>query len=241
VYIYISIVIIYLLERNDRLRLEAPIPESRSSPDLNRRARGARTRERLLAAAIDLIAERGYAATTVAEVCRRAGTAAPALYHHFESKEGLLAAVVDRVGNTWIEEIQKYAYREHDLHQRLDRTFESWQAIVAEQPQLLRLLIAVQLERRDASPPVRETIARLVERSRSRIVETIEDSLGSLPDLDLVAHTMIALLEGALLQHHLDPEGTDLDRLFREMRRTVWLVLADRLAQAHAEREGTAE
>jgi AcrR family transcriptional regulator len=218
--------------------MEAPIPESRSSPDLKRRARGTRTRERLLGAAIDLIAERGYAATTVAEICRRAGTAAPALYHHFESKEGLLAAVVDRVGSTWIEEIQKYAYREDDLHRRLDRTFESWQTIVAEQPQLLRLLLAVQLERSDASPPVRETIARLVERSRSGIVEAIEDSLGTLPDLDLVAHTMIALLEGALLQHHLDPEGTDLDRLFREMRRTVWLVLADRMAQAHAEPEG---
>jgi AcrR family transcriptional regulator len=189
--------------------------------------------------AIELIAERGYAATTVAEVCRRAETVAPVLYHHFKSKEGLLAAVVDRVGSTWIEEIQKYAYREGDLHGRLDRTFESWQAIVSEQPQLLRLLISVQLERSDASPAVRETIARLVERSREGIVAAIEDSLGVLPDLDLVAHTMIALLEGALLQQHLDPEGTDLNRLFREMRRTVWLVLADRLARAHAEPEGS--
>jgi hypothetical protein len=112
---------------------------------------------------------------------------------------------------------------------------------VAEQPQLLRLLLAVQLERRDASPAVRETITRLVARSRAGIVAAIEDSLGRLPDLDLVAHTMIALLEGTLLQHHLDPEGTDLDRLFREMRRTVWLVLADRLARAHVEPEGTIE
>jgi AcrR family transcriptional regulator len=229
------------VDRIDRWQLEAAIPESRSEIDRTRRTRGARTRERLLAAATALIAERGYAATTVAEICRQAGTVAPVLYHHFKSKEGLLAAVVDRVGSTWIEEIQKYAYREDELHGRLDRTFESWQAIVAEQPQLLRLLLTVQLERRDASPPVRETIARLVARSRAGIVAAIEDSLGTLPDLDLVAHTMIALLEGALLQHHLDPEGTDLDRLFREMRRTVWLVLADRLAQAHVEPEGTIE
>ena len=175
----------------------------------------------------------------MAEVCRRAGIVAPVLYHHFQSKEGLLAAVVERVGSTWIEEIEKVAYCEDDLRRRLERTFESWQAIVSQQPQLLRLLLAVQLERRDASPAVHETIRRLVERSRARIVAAIEDCLGTLPGLDLVAHTMIALLEGALLQYHLDPEGTDLERLFREMRRTVWLVLADRLARAHAEPEGT--
>ena len=56
------------------------------------RVRGAATRERLLDAAYVLFAEKGYAATSTAQICRRAGAVKTALYWHFDSKEGLLAA-----------------------------------------------------------------------------------------------------------------------------------------------------
>jgi AcrR family transcriptional regulator len=47
------------------------------------------TRERLLAAAQDLIEEGGYAAASVVAIAERAGVAAGTLYRHFESKEEL--------------------------------------------------------------------------------------------------------------------------------------------------------
>ena len=46
---------------------------------------GAESRERLLQGAIDLISERGYAATCVDAICRHAGTAISGLYWHFKS------------------------------------------------------------------------------------------------------------------------------------------------------------
>jgi TetR/AcrR family transcriptional regulator, cholesterol catabolism regulator len=53
------------------------------------------TRQRLYEAAIDLIAERGYSATTVDEIAERAGVAKGTVYYNFPSKtalfEGLLA------------------------------------------------------------------------------------------------------------------------------------------------------
>lgn len=46
-------------------------------------------RTRLLDAARDLIRARGYAATTVDDLCRTAGVTKGAFFHHFESKEAL--------------------------------------------------------------------------------------------------------------------------------------------------------
>ncbi len=46
-------------------------------------------RERLLAAALDQFTRRGYAATSVRELCEAAGVTKPVLYYYFKSKEGL--------------------------------------------------------------------------------------------------------------------------------------------------------
>lgn len=53
-------------------------------------AKDARTR--LLDAALKLVRERGYNATTVDELCRAAGVTKGAFFHHFKSKDDLGAA-----------------------------------------------------------------------------------------------------------------------------------------------------
>jgi AcrR family transcriptional regulator len=53
----------------------------------------------LLAAAAEVIAERGLAATRISDIAERAGTSAPAVLYWFESKDELLAAAL-----TWEEE-----------------------------------------------------------------------------------------------------------------------------------------
>ena len=50
-------------------------------------------RDRVLDAAVELFAERGYDGTSVAEVVARAGVAKGGFYHHFPSKEALLYEV----------------------------------------------------------------------------------------------------------------------------------------------------
>jgi len=46
-------------------------------------------RDRLRAAALDQFTQRGYAATTIRELCEAAGITKPVLYYYFKSKEGL--------------------------------------------------------------------------------------------------------------------------------------------------------
>ncbi len=54
---------------------------------------GLATRERLLAAARELIEEGGYGSASVAAIAERAGVAAGTLYRHFPSKEDLFVEV----------------------------------------------------------------------------------------------------------------------------------------------------
>ena len=58
--------------------------------------KGERTTARILDAAEDLFAERGFEATSLREIARRAGLQQPGLYNHFASKRDLYAAVLDR-------------------------------------------------------------------------------------------------------------------------------------------------
>ena len=63
-------------------------PTGRDSRALRRD--GLVTREHLLATAIDLTAEKGEAAVTLADVARRAGVTRGTAYHHFSSRQALL-------------------------------------------------------------------------------------------------------------------------------------------------------
>src|SRR3954471_10245202 len=56
-------------------------------------ARKAETRERIVAAALDLLAEGGYASAGVQAVAARAGVATGSLYRHFASKDDLFTEV----------------------------------------------------------------------------------------------------------------------------------------------------
>jgi len=82
------------------------------------------TRERIVAAAVELFAEQGFDATSVNQVVERAQVAKGALYHHFTSKDDLLFEV----------------YRE-----LIDRQLDHMTVILAEQrpaAETLRALIA---------------------------------------------------------------------------------------------------
>ncbi|MFE5089854.1 TetR/AcrR family transcriptional regulator [Streptomyces sp. NPDC056638] len=71
----------------------APAP-----PSGERRRDAAATRRRLLEAARDLFAERGYEGTTVRSIAERAGANQALLFRYFGSKQGLLTEVLAQGG-----------------------------------------------------------------------------------------------------------------------------------------------
>lgn len=82
---------------NDDPGREAPgraAPATARAP--RRTAGGAATRERIVAAAERLFAERGYSGVSMPAIAAAAGITAGAIYKHFESKEQLFFTVVRR-------------------------------------------------------------------------------------------------------------------------------------------------
>ena len=76
-------------------------PSRSPAPDLRwvrppRQQRSQDTLDRILDAAEALVAEKGFADATVAEVARRAGSSVGSFYTRFKDKEGLLYALYER-------------------------------------------------------------------------------------------------------------------------------------------------
>jgi AcrR family transcriptional regulator len=69
------------------------------------------TRQKLLVAAVESLAEVGYAATTVAVVAARAGVSRGAAQHHFPTRADLFAAAVEYMTEVRLMEIREQASR----------------------------------------------------------------------------------------------------------------------------------
>lgn len=60
-----------------------------------RQVRSETTRQKILAAAVEVFSEVGYAAAAWSAIIERSGMTKGALYHHFDSKESLASAVLE--------------------------------------------------------------------------------------------------------------------------------------------------
>ncbi|MBH5336412.1 TetR/AcrR family transcriptional regulator [Streptomyces pactum] len=76
------------------VRRTGPAPRPGGAP---KQDRSRATRQRLLAAAVDCLAEHGWAGSTVAVVAERAGVSRGAAQHHFPTREDLFTAAVEHV------------------------------------------------------------------------------------------------------------------------------------------------
>lgn len=70
-------------------------------------------RENLLDASFRLVRERGYSGTSVDELCAAAGVSKGAFFHHFESKDALAVAALDRWSEVSTALFQAAPYHEH--------------------------------------------------------------------------------------------------------------------------------
>jgi AcrR family transcriptional regulator len=205
----------------------------RPAAALRRRAPRVRTRDpeakRALAveAARRLFAERGYAATTTADVARHAGVSEGILFHHFGSKEGLLAAVAGEYGRGLAAAMFGAAPLGPSLPSAAEMLRRAF-AFVREQGTLARILVL------SPDPGSRETARRA---SRAQIVAALSGAFadwsarGLLRPMDpqIVAELLFALVEAALTQCFVHGDGEREEEYLRETVRCVEGALAPRV------------
>lgn len=86
------------------------------------------TREALLAAAVESICELGFAGATGARIAARAGVTRGAVQHHFESRDDLILAVIDRVATLNVS-VDLDALERMPFGRRMDALVSNYHAV----------------------------------------------------------------------------------------------------------------
>jgi AcrR family transcriptional regulator len=110
-----------------------------------------RAKSRILAAAHALFTERGYDATTLAEVSRRAGVSAGLTVYYFRTKQHLVQALADRLLHARIVRAARAA---SGPDERLAAIIDAVLQTAAEQPRIIAMHLALLLQ-----PGVAELLA----------------------------------------------------------------------------------
>ncbi|MBB4931476.1 AcrR family transcriptional regulator [Lipingzhangella halophila] len=98
-------------------------------------------RERLLDAAITLFADSGYAAVSMEDIGARAGITGPSVYHHFTSKQQLLAASLSR-SDEWVRyEMYRALAHAHSPADALSLLLDSYVEFVARHSEHIDVLL----------------------------------------------------------------------------------------------------
>ncbi|MGW3111242.1 TetR/AcrR family transcriptional regulator [Streptomyces sp. NPDC001091] len=128
-----------------------------------------RSRERLLQAAVELVDERGFEATTLGDIADRAGSARGLVSYYFPGKRQLVQSAVHRLMHRTLEEALEREPRTEDGRERLARAIDAILGLARERPVLMRQHMAGLLhaegfvqcpEQRRLSELLGDTVAR---------------------------------------------------------------------------------
>ena len=168
--------------------------------------REAAVRERIVRAAGEVFAEKGYHRATIADVVRRSGLSVGAIYTHFSGKEQLFLAGCDVVAEQGLEELGRRLAGLTGTEDRLRAAVAYYVETVDDfdgAPGQVSLIAA--WAEADAEPGVREMLVRRRERLVGAATLLLQEGIanGDLPaslDVDGFARGFVGLMDGLLLQ-----------------------------------------
>lgn len=109
--------------------------------DANRKPRkGELTAERILDAAEELFAERGFAGTSLRDIATAVGIRIPSLYNHFESKEAIYGAVLERDLRPVLRALSDYAVPGRDRGETPRKLVDTVMRVMVAHPRLPSLI-----------------------------------------------------------------------------------------------------
>ncbi|MEU6416827.1 TetR/AcrR family transcriptional regulator [Streptomyces spiralis] len=180
--------------------------------------RGRRSREEILEVASRLMAERGFAATTLSELSRESGLPKSAVYHHFRSKGGLLSAVMEHGAYAFFRhmaEAQADPPREGSARERLGWYLRRTGEVFLAHPDFLRLHLILVMNAEVAEAAEAAEVDRIIERvrrdGRALMNHMIADSFAEYGSAvaqavaDRLDYFAIAGFDGAFVAWQADP------------------------------------
>jgi AcrR family transcriptional regulator len=193
-----------------------------------KKAAGAKTKQAILDAALELYAKDGWRGTGLTAVGERAGVTHASVLYHFGSSSKLLVAVIDERERLFLEDTID-AWAEGGL-----RALANLPAVArwnVEHEGLARLFTVLEAENLDPDDEAHEHFlvrSRLLRDLLRQQMQAAVDAGDVRADVDVTtkADEIVAFMDGAQLQYALDPERIDLvavyesytDALLRDLR-----------------------
>ncbi|WP_431239418.1 TetR/AcrR family transcriptional regulator [Mycolicibacterium aichiense] len=179
-----------------------------------KRVDGELSRTRILDAATEIAAERGYEGTSIGAVSAKCGLPASSIYWHFTDKDDLIAAVIERSFNKWMAVWQL----PEDLVavDRLMDVATGTAKALMESPDFLRLGLMLALERRPVEPRARAMFVKVREEAfdaMSRSLDRLAIGLTGAQIRELATYA-IAGADGLFIAKEIGGDAVDLVSLF---------------------------
>ena len=146
-------------------------------------------RERIHAAMIDLVGERGYEKVTARALSRLSGVSTRSFYKHFESKEDCFACTHQMVANRVVRQMVEARAGESGWRERLRLAFDAFTSELARDPRAGRLLL---VDVYVMGPEGLRQLRRLEETIGERIEEGIASAPGHQEDSSLLVEGMVS-------------------------------------------------
>ena len=190
--------------------------DPRAGADLPLTRRGRETRQRIVAAAAELMFDNGVAETTLEDIRAAAGVSGSQVYHYFEDKQALVRAVIDFQTDAVLDTQDEHL-------DRLDTMagLRAWRDFLVEHQRRLGCrggcpVGALGAEVAETDPAARLAAARGLRRWEGRIRDGFRAmyARGDLPpgaDPDDLALATLAALQGGLLLAQLQRDTRPLE------------------------------
>ncbi len=147
------------------------------------------TRDRLLQAAMDVFAERGYHGTTVDDIVAASASSKGAFYHYFPSKQGIFLKLLDQLVETVEAGVEHAIDREEGALAKVEAALRVVLEVASDRRDLARILLieaaALGPEFEQSRLGIHRRFAALIQRRLDRAVAD-----GAIPQQDTRAAAM---------------------------------------------------
>jgi AcrR family transcriptional regulator len=189
------------------------------------------TRERIIAAASKVLAEKGYDATTLREISREAQAAPGLVHYYFGGKDQLLVEVLQATGRRFQQSMERLV-QQVPGDQSLEAVLTQIFARVELEPEVYRLRyesFSLGLHNPVIAPAVRERLAQRREEIGAVMAKALENAQRrdgaqrAALDFTSLGALLLSLFDGLALQKILDP-AFDLDASYQLLARMMHLL-----------------
>ena len=198
------------------------MPEKEQPKPRRKRADGELSRERILDAATEIAAERGYEGTSIALVSKKCGLPASSIYWHFTDKDDLIAAVIERSFANWLTAWQ--FPDEGDAPDRMKGMAMQIAKALLDSPDFIRLGLMLALERRPVEARARAMFLQARAQAYGQLIDVIRELTPALTDAQThqLATYALAGADGLFIAKEIGGDSIDLVALFEMHARVLY-------------------